>query len=131
MRARFALAAGGVVGMWCAAAVPTASAEGEALAGDGLKAAVTGRTIALDTPVGSLPISYRANGTMTGESWGLGKFTGTEKDKGRWWIDADRLCQRWDVWLDGETNCYALRKNGSKVHWKRQDGRTGIAMIVK
>lgn len=112
-------------------APPPAAAQGEVLAGDALKAAVIGRTIALETPVGELPISYRANGTMTGESWGLGKFTGTDKDTGRWWVDADQLCQRWDVWLDGETNCYALRKAGAKVHWKRQDGRTGIAVIVK
>jgi hypothetical protein len=107
-------------GAWC---------ENGQLSGDGLRAAVAGKTVYLATPVGSLPISYRHNGTMQGRSGTLAAYVGAESDRGTWWIAQDRLCQRWDTWLDGKLYCYTMRRDGDVVHWSRNDGRTGTAMI--
>ncbi|MFM1816887.1 MAG: hypothetical protein RLZ98_3582 [Pseudomonadota bacterium] len=82
--------------------------------------------------MGSLPIRYRANGTMAG-SVGvmLSNYTGSKSDTGKWWITGNRLCQKWSKWLDGRSHCYTMRKVGDKrVSWSRDDGRTGVATIT-
>jgi hypothetical protein len=105
--------------------------ENGQLIGDSLRAAVAGRTVYLATPVGSVPISYRHNGTMHGRSGSLAVYVGSETDHGTWWIARDRLCQRWDTWLDGKAYCYSMRRDGDVVHWSRSDGRTGTATIAR
>jgi hypothetical protein len=108
----------------------TAFGEGGELNGDSLRAAVAGKTVYLATPVGALPISYRPNGTMQGRSGRLAMYVGAETDHGNWWIARDRLCQRWQTWLDGKAYCYTMRREGDTVHWSRNDGRTGTATIA-
>lgn len=121
--------------LMAAAAVPAlfaghAMAETQPLAGDALKAAVAGKTVVLDTPVGGIPISYRDNGTMIGRAKDLSLYTGQERDRGRWWIKDDKICQQWEVWLEGRAFCFTMRLEGQTVHWRRNDGRTGTAKIA-
>ena len=112
------------------AMAPAASGEPARVAGDALKAAVAGKTVYLDTPIGALPINYRQNGTMSGYSKALGVYAGTDRDNGRWWVQRDQLCQRWSTWLDAATHCYNMRISGRTVHWSRDDGRSGTATIA-
>jgi hypothetical protein len=108
----------------------SASGEPQGLAGDNLRQMVTGKTVVIDTPMGSIPISYRDNGTMTGRAQGMTGYALNPRDSGRWWIKSDQLCQKWQSWLDGRTYCITVRKIGSTVHWRATDGRTGTAMIM-
>ncbi|MFZ4806455.1 MAG: hypothetical protein ACOYLQ_04295 [Hyphomicrobiaceae bacterium] len=121
---RCGLIAVGFIGLL---AIPAAAQE--ELSGEALKAAVSGRTVHLDTPVGTLPIVYASNGLLVGRGGGLGHYLGASEDKGRWWISGAQLCQRWTVWLDAVTHCYKFRRSGDRVHWQRGDGRTGTARI--
>ena len=92
---------------------------------DALRRAVAGRTVHLATPLGSLPIKYRLDGTMSGSAGSLASYTGSERDRGRWWVVADKLCQRWNI-------CFRLRQqDGSTVHWTRNDGVSGVATIAR
>lgn len=110
--------------------VSAADAE-NVLSGDALKAAVSGKTIHLQTPVGTLPIVYAANGTLRGKQGTVASMLGGNKpDQGRWWVSNRQLCQRWNTWLDAETRCYTLRRDGDIVHWVRDDGRRGTARIA-
>lgn len=110
-------------------ATSSAVAETTALAGASLRQAVAGKTVYISTPVGALPIVYRANGTMTGRSRLMAGYTGPSTDSGTWWIANDRLCQRWQAWLDGKQHCYRMQLSGNTVRWSRDDGRTGTATI--
>jgi hypothetical protein len=96
-----------------------------------LRKAVAGKTVHLTTPMGSLPINYRTNGTMSGKSGILASYVGSERDRGRWWVVADKLCQRWNTWLSGKSYCFRLRQQGATVHWTRNDGLSGVAMIAR
>ena len=99
---------------------------------DALRRAVAGRTVHLATPLGSLPIKYRLDGTMSGSAGSLASYTGSERDRGRWWVVADKLCQRWNMWLDAKSYCFRLRQqDGSTVHWTRNDGVSGVATIAR
>lgn len=106
-----------------------AEAQVRKLRGQDLLRFVAGSTVYLKTPLGALPIKYKIDGTMTGRSKRLAMYTGSVSDKGKWWIRGDRLCQRWNKWLDKERQCFSLRAKGTKVYWKRNDGKKGTARV--
>ncbi len=66
---------------------------------------------------------------MTAQAPGFVPSLGTERDRGQWWIADDRLCQRWDQWLDTKQYCFKLRRVDATVSWLRDDGLSGTAMI--
>ncbi len=107
-------------------------ASADILSEQELRKAVTGKTVYLRAQGIELPISYRSNGTMSGR---LRAFVATlaggtaTADSGKWWISNNQLCQKWNRWLDGKSYCYKLSRNGSQVHWRRNDGRSGTARI--
>lgn len=91
---------------------------------------VANRTVTLHTTVGSFPISYSGNGTMTSRvREHLAYYTGSTSDRGTWWIVADRICHRWQSWLGGKDYCVTLRMDGDKVHWQGTDGHSGTATL--
>ena len=109
-----------------------AEASGEALSGDALKSFIGGKRIFLQVPLGGeLPLTYRKNGRVdgTGEAAGLGKYM-APKDSGRWWVNGNQLCQKWQEWYDGKTFCFTVTKiNDSRIRWVRDDGKSGIARV--
>ena len=107
----------------------SALAEPSKPTGAALRQVVSGRTVLLDTPIGSFPIRYRRDGTMTGQAPAFVAGLGTEKDRGQWWVADDRLCQRWHRWLNAKQYCFKLQRVGAAVHWLRDDGLSGTATI--
>jgi hypothetical protein len=110
-----------------------ASDEPVLLTGKDLRAAVSGKTIYIQTPIGAeIPIRYLPNGTMTGaSSVHLAALAGEQvsTDKGRWWVRRAELCQQWNSWSNGRPHCYRLHATGSSVSWSRNDGETGTARL--
>jgi len=109
-----------------------ALAEPTTIAGDELKKAISGKTVFLNISGFELPISYSANGRMSGKmstiAASFSRGDGTQ-DHGKWWVAGDQLCQQWSSWMDGKSYCYRLTRNGSTVQWTRNDGRSGTARI--
>jgi len=93
---------------------------------------IIGRTVYLSTPLGGeLPLIFRSSGKVdgNGKAIGLGRYF-KPSDSGRWWIDANRLCQKFQSWNKGRPMCFALERTGAnKVKWTRDNGRTGVARI--
>lgn len=126
-------ASGALAGPVTPTAHAGASTDATSLSANELRRVVTGKTVYLDISGFELPIHYLANGRMSGSmgtvaatlSWG-----DVASDNGRWWIETNQLCQRWTSWLDGQTYCYKLTRQGDTVHWFRNDGRSGTARIV-
>jgi hypothetical protein len=109
----------------------TVQAEPVPLGDDTLKQALAGRTVHLDTPLGiAIPITFQANGLMSGKAGVLAYILGAEADRGRWWVANGKLCQKWFKWLDAEPNCMRLTQDGHKLFWRRDDGMSGTATIA-
>ncbi len=107
-------------------------AEPTTLAGDELRQAISGKTVFLNISGFELPIRYAANGRMSGNmSTVAASFSRGDgaQDRGKWWVAGDQLCQQWTSWMDGKAYCYRLTREGSTVHWARNDGRSGTARI--
>lgn len=109
-----------------------AAAETVSLAGDELKAAISGKTVYLNVSGFELPIVYSPNGRMKGSMGAVAASFSTgngASDRGKWWVESDQLCQKWSSWMEGQTYCYRLTQNGSTVNWVRNDGHSGTARI--
>jgi hypothetical protein len=108
--------------------------EAAALTDEQLREAIIGKTVYLSISGFELPIHYKANGRMTGSmSQVAAAFSRGDgsRDSGRWWIEANQLCQRWTSWMDGQTNCYKITRQGNVINWVRQDGVSGTVRIVE
>jgi Bacterial SH3 domain len=113
------------------AATGLAAAEPVPMAGPAIKDAIAGAVLHLDTPIGTpLPVRYAPEGQLSGTSGGLSFYLGSASDTGRWWIARDKLCHKWTKWFDAEPQCLKLLQDGSRLHWTRDDGKTGTATIV-
>ncbi len=103
------------------------------LGGEEIRKAVSGKRIYLSVPLGGeIPLFYRPDGRVdgSGEAAGLGRFL-RPSNSGRWWVEGNRLCQKWTSWYDGKTFCFTLSRAGSvdAVAWFRDDGASGVARI--
>lgn len=108
------------------------AAEPRLLDGAALKDKVGGATIELDTPIGSkIPMRFTPDGRVSGDAPNLAFYLGSPSDRGNWWIEDNRLCQKWKTWFDAERHCFELRQAGDVVHWKRGDGKTGTATLLQ
>ena len=104
-----------------------AFAEPVPLGGDSLKA-LSGSLVELDTPLGTkLPIQFGSDGLVSAEAGDLAPILGSKKDRGRWWVEGDRLCSKWFRWFDAEVRCITVSRDGSRLYWKKDDGETGTA----
>jgi len=123
---------GCAVAVMVAASAATASDQANVqMDNDALRKTIAGKVVHLATPLGGLPIRYRADGTMSAAAGSLASYTGSERDRGRWWVVTDKLCQRWNSWLEGKAYCFRLRQQGGTVHWTRNDGLSGVATILR
>jgi hypothetical protein len=94
--------------------------------------AVSGKTVYLRISGFELPIHYSPGGSMAGGMGGVAATIAREEsasDRGKWWVSASQLCQRWSSWMEGKTYCYKLTRQGNSVTWVRNDGRSGSARI--
>lgn len=109
-----------------------AAAQTVTPSGDGVRDAVVGKTIDLDTPLGKpITITYKENGGLSATvGAALGLYLGAASDRGRWWVENGRLCQKFFKWLEAETSCLRLRIDGNRIAWTRDDGKSGTATIT-
>ncbi|HRY05911.1 MAG TPA: SH3 domain-containing protein [Hyphomicrobiaceae bacterium] len=105
----------------------------EPLSGDTLRKRIPGAKIQVDTPLGSVvPVSYGADGTLEGKAGAVAFFLGSQKDRGKWWIEGSKLCQRWNTWFNKRTNCARVfRTAENRIEWIDQDGDKGTGTIVE
>jgi hypothetical protein len=127
------IVAGVLVGAGVAGATGTQSDGSRPLAGDELRRAIAGKRVYLAVPLGGeFPLFYRNDGRVdgSGEAVGLGRFL-KPSDSGRWWVDGQKLCQKWQTWYDGRVFCFTVTPRGSdRIAWVRDDGEKGVARLA-
>jgi hypothetical protein len=105
--------------------------EAASLTEEQLRQAIIGKVIYLNLSGLGLLIHYRVDGRMTGSMDHVASPSRANgsRDSGRWWLEANQLCQRWASWMDEQTNCYNITRQDNLIIWVRQDGVSGIALI--
>ena len=116
----------------CLSAAPGAAAFGKELEGSAIRDLIAGKRVYLAVPLGGeFPLFYQTNGSVngSGDAVGLGRFL-KPNDSGRWWVDGNKLCQKWTTWYDGKPFCFQIIDQGpGKISWIRDDGYAGTARI--
>ncbi|MEM8972250.1 MAG: SH3 domain-containing protein [Pseudomonadota bacterium] len=98
----------------------------------GLVETFTDVTVNFETPLGvTLPVRFHGDRSLSGNSGAIARHLGSERDRGRWWVEGPRLCQKWNVWFDGNTNCVEIFRSGDQITWKGRDGKSGRGQIVR
>ncbi len=111
--------------------VAPAAAEPATLANEALRQLATGKTVHLESPYGTLPVTFKEDGTLAGKASGaLALYLGSTTDRGRWSVKGDRICQKFFKWFAGETHCMRVKMDGRRITWRRDDGLTGTATIA-
>ena len=110
-------------------AATQAARAADTVGGEALRTAIAGKTVHVETPVGTVPVNFRADGTMSGRSSGLASYAMAAADQGRWWVAGDRLCQQWAKWFGSSTRCFAMQRDGRKLYWSGS-GHSGVATIA-
>jgi hypothetical protein len=103
------------------------------LAGDELKTTVSGSIVEIDTPLGTtVPMRFGTDGLVSAEAGALAPVLGAAKDRGRWWVDGDKLCTKWFRWFDARVRCLTIARDGSRIAWRKiDDGETGTATLIQ
>lgn len=113
-------------------AASSSQATAERYSAQDIRDGIVGRRIFLAVPFGGeFPLNYRRGGSVdgNGEALGLGRFA-KPNDTGNWWIESDRLCQKFRSWYDGRPMCFDLyRIDDKRLKWIRNDGKSGTARI--
>ncbi|WP_407051220.1 hypothetical protein [Methyloraptor flagellatus] len=121
-----------VIALLAVAGATPVSANEKQLSGQEIDRTVRGKRVYLSVPLGGeFPLYYKANGQVdgSGEALGLGRVM-APKDKGRWWVAGNKLCQKWEQWYDGNVFCFQIRQTGpTSIAWVRDDGYSGTARI--
>src|SRR5262249_41474960 len=116
--------------IFAAALLLPALALAEVMTANDIRSDIIGRTMYVATPLGGeLPLNYRTSGQLegTGRALGFAAF-GKPTDTGKWWIKDNKLCQQFQTWYQGNTNCYILERAGAdRVRWTRDNGQKGTA----
>ena len=103
-----------------------------ALSGDDLKRSLNGALIEMDTPLGTkIPVRFGTDGLVSGEAGDLAPLLGSARDRGRWWIDGDRICSKWFRWFDAEPQCLSVQQDGDRLFWQQDNGKKGTATLVE
>lgn len=109
------------------------SASASNMSGAEIKQLISNKKVLLKTRWGGFPLRYSASKRVTGDGSGLGlaRFF-APKETGKWWVSADRLCQKFPTWYRGRSFCFSVQKTGTnKIRWIREDGYSGTATISR
>lgn len=102
------------------------------LTGEALRQELLGSLLKIDTPLGvAIPVRVSEDGLVTGEAGPLASTLGAAQDRGRWWIDNDRLCVKWFRWFEAQTRCVTVEHEGAKIYWKDEGGESGTATLIR
>ncbi len=100
------------------------------LNGEAIRHDLVGALLKIDTPLRTqVPIRIGSDGLVSAEAGALASMLGSEKDRGRWWIEQDQLCTKWFRWFEAKTRCLSLQRDGNRIYWQEAGGEKGTATL--
>ena len=114
----------------CVFAAAGAVAEPVRVSSAALKEMLPGALLEFDTPLRTtIPVRFSKDGLVSGKAGVLASVLGAERDRGRWWVENDRLCVKWFRWFEAKRRCVDVRQDGDRLYWRGED-RDGTAVII-
>jgi hypothetical protein len=98
-----------------------------------LRQAISGKTVYLNISAFELPIVYSANDRMKGTLGTVAaRFSRGDgaSDRGKWWVENDQLCQKSTSWMDGQSYCYKLTLDGTRLRGCAMTATPGLHVFA-
>jgi GntR family transcriptional regulator/MocR family aminotransferase len=97
------------------------------LTGEQLRRTLTGATILIKTYYGvPCTIELLEDGRMLGRAG----HANEDCDEGRWWVEGDLYCRKWNNWSYGEAGDYQVTVQDNHIRWWRPGGRLVDSAII-
>ena len=107
-------------------------AEPISLKGDKLREVLADSILEIDTPLKTtIPVQVGRDGLVSGEAGVLASTLGAAHDRGRWWVDGNKLCVKFFRWFEAQTHCMTVEQEGNRLSWRNETGEKGTATITK
>ena len=84
------------------------------LTGEEVRELISGNTLKGGWRARPYEFDYKPDGTVYGTIW-------TSPDRGKWYIDGDKFCQRWVEFFGGDRRCYQWYRAGDRFLLKNVD----------
>ena len=68
---------------------------------------------------------YKTGGVLKGA------VGSNSSDTGRWWVDGDKICRKWNRWADGKKDCATVEINGERTVYRWDSGRITNTSLPK
>ncbi len=104
-------------------------AEGH-MTGEQIRAAISGQTFVDTRPVryaGTI-MTFDTTGTIEGRPKTGSPVEQFGSDRGKWWIEGDRFCRKWNRWVSGRAGCFSFVRDGDSINWINRYGQFSSAM---
>jgi hypothetical protein len=119
-----------VLPLMCAVSF-SAEASSQEISGEKIPEVINNKSVTLLVLGFKFPLYYASSGAVSGDGTaaGLSKYF-NPKETGRWWVQDNKLCQKFPTWYKGKTSCFTLQSSGkNRLKWVRDDGFSGKAVI--
>ena len=104
-------------------------AEGH-MTGEQIGAAISGQTFVDTRPVrlaGTI-MTFDPSGTLNGHPQVGSPVEQFGRDQGKWWIEGDKFCRKWNRWAAGQSGCFSFVLDGDSIKWINRYGKFHSAM---
>jgi TolB-like protein/class 3 adenylate cyclase len=94
------------------------------MTGDEIRAAISGRAFVDTRPVrfAGQVTTYDPSGAMGGHPQVGSPAEQFGRDQGKWWIEGDKFCRKWNRWVAGRTGCFSFVAVGDTITWVNRYG---------
>jgi tetratricopeptide (TPR) repeat protein len=92
--------------------------------GDQIRAAISGQAFVDTLPArfaGTIN-TFDPSGALNGHPEIGSPAEQFGRDQGKWWIEGDKFCRKWNRWVAGRTGCFSFVQNGDSIKWINRYG---------
>lgn len=94
----------------------TPAAAEDTLTGEQLKKEIPGSAVTYQSDSGfPFRMDFKAGGGLAGRC-------GPRSDRGKWWVDNDKLCRQWNKWGRNSIWCFKVAKAPGEYRWIKDNG---------
>ncbi len=94
------------------------------MTGEQIRAAISGQIFVDTHPVrfaGTI-MTFDPSGTMKGHPQVGSPVEQFGRDQGKWWIEGDKFCRKWNRFVAGRTGCFSFVPDGDSINWINRYG---------
>ncbi len=94
------------------------------MTGEEIRAAIQGRAYVDTLPArfAGTVMTFDPSGTLIGHPQTGSPVEKFGRDRGKWWIEGDKFCRKWNRFAAARTGCFSFVPDGDSIKWINRYG---------